>query len=72
MSRRAEEKPDCSARLEASEEDVCGEDRVGEGLVFGVGGMGEEVRHCVYWEASVNGDGGFDVRDSKLARRSWN
>ena len=46
MPRRAEQEPDRGAGLEAPEEDVGGEDGVGEGLVFGVGGVREEVRHC--------------------------
>lgn len=37
----ADEGPGC----EAAVEDVCGEDGVGVALVFGVGGVGEELRH---------------------------
>ena len=31
------------ASLEAAGEDVCAEDQVGEGLVFGISGVGKEV-----------------------------
>ena len=46
VSRRPEEEPNGGTGLKAPEEDVCGENGVSEGLVFGISGVGEEMGHC--------------------------
>ena len=56
-ARRSHDGADDGAGLETAVEDVRGQDGGGVGLVFGVGGVGPELRHFCWVELRVGGIG---------------